>query len=113
MTPRPYTSYDIAAQEDRSAPRTRMLIPARLRVSGGKPFHTDIHDLSLSGFSGTAINRLFPGKLCWLTLPGLASIQSEIVWWENRIVGCAFSELLSEIVHDDLVARYAAQTALR
>lgn len=98
--------YDLAAQEDRSAPRTKLAIPARLRASGMRPFQTVVNDLSLSGFSATAINRLHVGALCWLTLPGLESLQAEVVWWEDGQCGCAFSHLLSEIVHDNLVARF-------
>ena len=98
--------YALAAQEDRSAPRTRIAIPAGLRPSGCKAFQTNVQDLSLSGFSAVAINRLHPGTMCWLTLPGLQSLQAEVIWWSNGLVGCAFAELLSPIVHDTLLARW-------
>lgn len=98
--------YDIAAQEDRSAPRTRIVIPAQLRASGMRAFQTTVNDLSLSGFSATAITRMYPGSVCWLTLPGLESLQAEVIWWENGMAGCAFVNLLSPIVHDNLLARF-------
>lgn len=100
------TGYSVAAQEDRCAPRTRILIPVQLRVSGMRSFQTVVNDLSLSGFSASAINRMHAGAVCWLTLPGLESLQSEVVWWENGLTGCAFSNLLNEIVHDNILARY-------
>lgn len=100
------TRYAIAAQEDRSAPRTKLAIPAQLRQSGGRAFQTVVHDLSLSGFSATAVNRMHRGALCWLTLPGLEALQAEVVWWEDQLCGCAFSELLGTIVHDDILAHY-------
>jgi len=100
------TRYAIAAQEDRSAPRTKLTIPAQLRQSGGRGFQTVVHDLSLSGFSATAVNRLHPGVVCWLTLPGLEALQAEVIWWEDQLCGCAFNELLNPIVHDDILARY-------
>lgn len=99
--------YSLAAQEDRSAPRTRISIPASLRPSGSKGFQTVVQDLSLSGFSAMAINRLHVGNLCWLSLPGLESLQAEVIWWNNGLVGCAFSQLLSPIVHDNLIARWS------
>lgn len=105
--------YELAAQEDRCAPRTRLAIPAQLRASGGRAFHTVVHDLSISGFSASAINRMHPGQLCWITLPGLESLQAEVVWWDNSIVGCAFAQLLSPIVHDNILARYAPNTIYR
>ena len=98
--------YALAAQEDRCSPRTKISIPAQLRASGGRPFRTVVHDLSISGFSAAAINRMHVGQFCWLTLPGLESLQAEVVWWDNCVAGCAFSELLSPIVHDNILARY-------
>ncbi|MEO1220056.1 MAG: PilZ domain-containing protein [Pseudomonadota bacterium] len=100
--------YHTAAQEDRCSPRTRLTIPATLRASGGRAFQTNVQDLSISGFSASSINRMHEGQMCWLTLPGLESLQAQVVWWENCIVGCAFEELLSPIVHDNILLRYTS-----
>lgn len=105
--------YDIAAQEDRSAPRTRIMIPAQLRASGMRAFQTVVNDLSLSGFSATTVTRMHPGSVCWLTLPGLESLQAEVVWCENGMTGCAFANLLSPIVHDNILARYRGDGSFR
>jgi len=105
--------YEIAEQEDRCAPRTKLTIPASLRASGGRAFQSVVHDLSISGFSAAAINRMHEGQVCWLTLPGLESLQAQVVWWENCIVGCAFTKLLSPIVHDNIIQRYAQMSAYR
>lgn len=99
-------SYQRAAQEDRCGPRTRLAIPAQLRASGGRGFRTMVQDLSISGFSASAINRMHEGQLCWLTMPGLQSLQAQVVWWEDCNVGCAFTELLSPIVHEATLARF-------
>ena len=98
--------YEVAAQEDRSAPRTKILIPAQLRASGMRAFQTVVNDLSLSGFSATAVTRMHIGSVCWLSLPGLESLQAEVIWWENGQCGCGFSNLLSPIVHDNILTRY-------
>ena len=103
----------MAAQEDRSAPRTRIAIPAGLRQSGGRGTHTLVHDLSLSGFCATSINRMHVGSICWLTLPNLESMQAEVIWWDNSLVGCAFANLLSPIVHDNLLARWRGDSVYR
>ncbi len=108
-----HARYDIAAQEDRCAPRTRLTIPAQLRASGGRAFQTVVHDLSISGFSAAAISRMHDGQLCWITLPGLESLQAQVVWWDNSIVGCAFEQLLSPIVHDNILQRYAPSSVYR
>lgn len=105
--------YAVAAQEDRSAPRTRIAIPASLRGSGARPFQTVVHDLSLSGFSCSSINRMHVGTICWLQLPGLESLQAEVVWWNNSLVGCAFHSLLSPVVHDNIIARFRGDQVFR
>lgn len=106
-------SYEYAAQEDRCSPRTKLTIPAQLRVSGGRAFQTVVHDLSISGFSASAISRMHQGQICWITLPGLESLQAEVVWWDNSVVGCAFMDLLSPIVHDNILQRYCPSTVYR
>ena len=105
--------YFAAAQEDCSAPRTRIAIPASMRVSGGRAFQTVIHDLSLSGFCAAAVNRLIPGTVCWLTLPGLESLQAEVIWWDNSLAGCAFDNMLSPIVHENILLRWRGDTVYR
>ncbi|GAA4643631.1 hypothetical protein GCM10023115_15910 [Pontixanthobacter gangjinensis] len=108
-----HDSYALAAQEDRCSPRTKLTIPAQLRASGGRAFQTVVQDLSISGFSASAISRMHPGQLCWITLPGLESLQAEVVWWDNSVVGCAFMELLSPIVHDNILGRYSPSMVYR
>jgi len=105
--------YMIAAQEDRSSPRSRIKIPASFRASGGRSFQTLVHDLSLGGFCCSSISRLHLQSVCWLTLPGLESLQAEVVWWDNSLVGCAFKDLLSPIVHDNILARWRGDTVYR
>ena len=102
-----HSRYAIAAQEDRCAPRTRLTIPAALRPSGDKGFATTVRDLSLGGFSAEALSRMRPGALCWLTLPGLAALQAEVIWNHDGMVGCAFANLLNPAVFDTVVARYS------
>jgi len=105
--------YTIAAQEDRCAPRMKISIPASLRASGSKGFQTVVHDLSLSGFSAMVVNRLHPGTICWLSLPGLESMQAKVIWWENSLVGCAFNTLLSPIILDNILTRWQPTSIYR
>lgn len=98
--------YATAAQEDRSAPRVKISIPAALRPSGSKGYQTVVRDLSLSGFSASAISRIHPGTYCWLTLPGMESMPAKVVWWEDGLVGCAFENLISPIILDNILARW-------
>ncbi|WP_159981680.1 MULTISPECIES: PilZ domain-containing protein [unclassified Novosphingobium] len=98
--------YEAAAQEDRSAPRLRISIPASLRPSGSKGFQTAVRDLSLSGFSATAMTRVPPRTNCWLTLPGKDTVSAKVVWWDNGLVGCAFDQLLDPVELETILARW-------
>lgn len=102
--------YEFAAQEDRSAPRVKLSIPAGLRPSGGRGFQTVVRDLSMSGFSATAVSRIHTGTRCWLTLPGMESLPAKVVWWDNGLIGCAFENLLSPIILDNIVARWSDES---
>jgi hypothetical protein len=65
-----------------------------------------VFDISISGFSCEAVTSLRAGAICWVTFPGLTSLQAEIIWNDGIRVGCAMSNLLGQAVLDRLVARY-------
>jgi hypothetical protein len=97
--------YAIAAQEDRSAPRISLKIPATLRPSGQTGFSVVVRDLSLSGFACEAVTGMHVGTICWLTLPGLGGLQAEVMRNDGIVVGCAFANLLNPAVLDSVIAR--------
>ena len=92
--------------EDRCAPRSLVRIPASLRRSGAHGFTVVVRDLSMAGFACEAVTSLPKGAICWLTLPGLAGLQAEVVWNDGRIVGCSFAKLMSQPVLDRLLAMH-------
>jgi PilZ domain len=102
--------YAYAAQEDRSAHRVRLSIPATFRAAGGNRFQTVVRDLSLSGFSATAITRIPVGTQCWVTLPGLDAMQAKSIWWERGLVGCALEQLLTPTEYDAVLARWRSES---
>jgi hypothetical protein len=89
-----HTRYALAAQEDRCAPRIRLRIPATLRGSG-------------AGFACEAVTGIPKGSICWLTLPGMAGLQSEVIWNNGLMVGCAFANLMNGAVLESIVSRNA------
>lgn len=101
-----HTPYEVAVQEDRCAPRTKIAIPAQLRVSGSPAFKTVVHDLSLAGFSASSIGRLQPDQICWLTMPGLQTIQGRIVWWDRSIAGASFDNMIDPAVLEGIIAQW-------
>jgi hypothetical protein len=101
-----YDPYARAALEDRCAPRVTLKLPATLRPSGAHGFQVIVTDLSIAGFSCEAVTGMRPGALCWITLPGLSGLQAELAWNDGSRVGCAFANILSQAVLDNLLARY-------
>jgi hypothetical protein len=91
--------------EDRCAPRVIIRIPGMLRKTGTTGFSVVVRDLSIAGFSCEAVTSMPKGALCWLTLPGLAGLQSEVIWNDGRIVGCAFANLMHQSVLDRILAQ--------
>ena len=103
-----YLRYEDAAQEDRSAPRVRLGIPAQMRPSGSPAFSVVVKDLSLSGVACEALTGMAVGTRVWLTLPGLSALQAKIVWNDGTMVGCEFDSLLNPAVHQNILARFPA-----
>lgn len=103
--------YALAAQEDRSAHRIRLTIPATMRPAGASKFQTVVRNLSLSGFSATAISRIPIKTACWLTLPGLEVLHAHVVWWEQGHVGCAFEQLMAPHDYESVLARWQGDAA--
>jgi hypothetical protein len=100
--------YALAAQEDRCAPRIKLRIPAQLRGPGAPGFGIIVTDLSVAGFACEAVSGLPKGSICWLTLPGMAGLQAEIVWNNGVMVGCAFANLLNGAVLDSIIQRHSS-----
>lgn len=105
-----YTAYRIVAQEDRCAPRTLLRLDSKLRASGAHPFDVVVYDLSIGGFSCDAVTGMRPGAICWLTLPGLAALQAEVIWNDGMRVGCAFANLMNEAVLSRIIEKHAPRT---
>lgn len=103
---RSFLRYEDAAQEDRSAPRIKLNIPASMRPSGSPGFSVIVKDLSLSGVACEALTGMRAGTRVWLTLPGLAALQAKIVWNDGTMVGCEFDSLLNPAVHENILARF-------
>ncbi len=101
-----HVEYAVAAMEDRSAPRYKFEIIAQLRPSGVTGFNVVVTSLSRSGFACDAVTGIPAGARCWLTLPGLAPLQAEVVRNNGCEVGCAFSNMLSQIVLDAIIQRH-------
>ena len=98
--------YAIAAEEDRCSPRHRLKIPAKLRFSCSNSFEVEVTDMSLAGFACDALLQVHPGTRCWLTLPGLAALEAEVVRHDNQGLGCAFVNLLNLAVLNQYAERY-------
>ncbi|QTD54964.1 PilZ domain-containing protein [Parasphingorhabdus cellanae] len=106
------TPYTFAAEEDRCAPRHQVAIPAKMRFSGSSSFDTEVANISLAGFACDALLQVHPGTRCWLTLPGLAPLEAEVIHRSNFGLGCALKTMLNPAVLDRYIAAYPARSAI-
>jgi hypothetical protein len=102
----PFVDYETATLEDRSAPRYKFQIATQLRPSGVTGFNVTVTNLSRSGFACDAVSGIAIGGRCWLSLPGLAPLQAEVVRNDGRTVGCAFTNFLSQVVLDQIIKQH-------
>jgi hypothetical protein len=106
LTTEHYIPYSTAAAEDRCVPRLTLAIPAMLRQSCASSFAVTVNDMSLAGFSCDAVTGMQPTERCWLTLPGLAALEAEVIWNSSSAIGCAFKSLLHPAVLDSILLRF-------
>lgn len=104
--------YAFMAEEDRCAPRHKVAIPAKMRFSGSSSFPSEVTNISLAGFACDALLQAHPGTRCWLTLPGLAPLEAEVVHRKDAGLGCAFSNMLNPAVLDRYLASYPARNSV-
>ena len=104
-----YTAYRIAAQEDRSSIRSPLRLQAKLRPSSEQGFDVTVYDLSVGGFSCDIVTGVRPGSICWLTIPSLAGLQSEIIWNDGLRIGAAFAHLLNPAVLSRLLEQHTVR----
>lgn len=98
--------YVLAAPEDRSAPRQRISLAARLRPTGYKRRQVFIRNISRTGFSVSSIDQLPARTPCWLTIPDVGRFEARSIWWEpGRGGGFAFEQLLDARVLGEILAR--------
>lgn len=100
----------LAELEDRCSLRTALCLPAKVTFEELSDINLTIKNICLSGFACHALSSLELGTYCWLNIPGVKSIQAEIVWKNGNIIGCAFHSLISQTILDSLIARYSKPT---
>ena len=81
----------------RSADRVRMDVFIEAR-SGQSRIRVEVIDCSATGFRLRTLNPLRVGAVMWAKLPGLESKESEVVWVDGFLSGCAFKVPIDERV---------------
>lgn len=95
---------NVTLPEDRCAPRIKVTIPARLRLPARAASAVMVRDISTAGVQCDYASGLTAGTRCWIKLPGLESIEAEVMWNDGSRMGLAFNRLLSEAVVAMIIA---------
>jgi PilZ domain len=86
--------------------RSPVEIIAELFVSESVRFKVAVHDLSSSGFRIETANHIPLGRLVYLTIPGLQSLQAQVAWNDRENYGCTFSKPLHSATCTHLSMRF-------
>lgn len=92
--------------DNRKDLRSPVEITAELFVSESVRFKVVVLDLSSSGFRINTANHIPLGRLVYLTLPGLQSLQARVAWNDREHYGCTFSKPLHGATCDHLSTRF-------
>lgn len=65
-----------------------------------------VSDISRKGVRLATYSALEVGSIVRLTLPGQRPVGARVVWADDFVAGCAFSEQLDQAVFDTLVGIY-------
>lgn len=96
--------------DGRRAERLDVQMQAALRPSGAKKFTVDVSDISVVGVSFGTASNLHIGDRVWLTVPGMAGLESRVVWRNGHRYGCEFINPLYVAVLDHIVQLYRKQS---
>jgi hypothetical protein len=65
-----------------------------------------LKDLSLTGFSASAITAIPVDTTCSLTISGREPMEARVVWWRGGLVGCVFAEPIGRVAYDVILERW-------
>lgn len=85
---------DFAVEAPRRAERVAVRMQASLREPSFSKFDVLVSDLSTDGFRCETHYRVAPNAIVWLSIPGLAPLESRVVWANRNSYGCAFTQPL-------------------
>lgn len=88
------TGDDFEVDAPRRAERVSVRMQASLREQSFSKFDVLVSDLSTDGFRCETHYRVAPNAIVWLTIPGLAPLESRVVWSNGKAYGCAFTQPL-------------------
>lgn len=92
--------------DGRRAERLNVQMTAALRASGSAKFDVDVLDMSVVGFRFDTISRLNIGDRVWLTIPGMAGMESVVAWRDRDSYGCAFAAPLHTAVFERIINQF-------
>ncbi|MEA1014828.1 PilZ domain-containing protein [Sphingosinicella sp. LY1275] len=97
----------------RSTPRASVRIAASLREPAKPSGPVTVTDLSARGCRILTRQRLAPGTITWLRLPGLESWYATVVWGAGGAAGLDFDRPFHPAVADKLIDTYRTAFPLR
>lgn len=104
-------SYEIDENHfnDRMCIRKNVAIDAFIRPIGGSKTLVKILDVSETGFRMQSPSRFDMDKDIFITIPGLQSLEANMVWNRNETYGCTFLVPLHPAILEHISKVFADQ----
>ncbi len=107
MLVRVFSGETIVSEADLPMRPTR--VPLRAEVTLRRRFDhrytVNLLDISAAGCRVELVERVQPGDLLWVTLPGMTTIEATACWTEGFVAGVQFKHPLHPSVFEMLAAR--------
>ena len=98
-------------EEQRRGERRRLAVDVMFRKPREIAHEVRLKNLSRHGCQIAIRERMAPGQLVWVTIPGLESLYGWVRWSGEWTAGVEFNKSLHEAVFDHLAAKFRRQRA--
>ena len=91
--------------DQRRGPRAALTAPVNFRKPKEMPYEVNLENVSQHGCCIALRERVRPGQLLWITIPGIENLQSWVRWQGEWHAGLEFEKPMHVAVFDHVAAQ--------
>lgn len=106
-----FTTYEVPTRQQwpRRSERVQVVANVTMRKPGQPNFEVQILDASPEGCKIEFVDRPRVGERVWIKFHGLETLEAEVCWVENFVMGAKFAKRLHPAVFDLLVEQLSPE----